>query len=61
MDDVIVEVLWRAVQEYLAVLGDAAFGAATEVTPKFISLAGPAARRAGAHGGQAFSFTPPTI
>ncbi len=43
-----------AVQEYLAVLDDAAFGAATEVTPKFISPADPAARWTGAHGGQAF-------
>jgi transposase len=44
----------RAVQEYLAVLDDAAFGAATEVTPKFVSPADPAARWTGAHGGQAF-------
>jgi len=44
----------RAVQEYLAVLDDAAFGAATEVTPKFLSPADPAARWTGAHGGQAF-------
>jgi transposase len=44
----------RAIDEYLAVLDDAAFGAATEVTPKFISPAGPAARWTGAHGGQAF-------
>jgi transposase len=44
----------RAVQEYLAVLDDAAFGAATEVTSKFISPADPAARWTGAHGGQAF-------
>src|SRR5436189_3958536 len=44
----------RAVTEYLAVLDDAAFGAATEVTPKFISPADPAARWTGAHGGQAF-------
>jgi hypothetical protein len=36
------------------VLDDAAFGAATEVTPKFISPADPAARWTGAHGGQAF-------
>src|SRR3954467_967894 len=43
-----------AVDEYLAVLDDAAFGAATEVTPKFISPADPAARWTGAHGGQAF-------
>ena len=32
----------RAVDEYMAVLDDAAFGAATEVTPKFISPADPA-------------------
>ena len=44
----------RAIDEYLAVLDDAAFGAATEVTPKFISPADPAARWTGAHGGQAF-------
>ena len=44
----------RAVEEYVAVLDDAAFGAATEVTPKFISPADPAARWTGAHGGQAF-------
>ena len=44
----------RAVKEYLAVLDDAAFGAASEVTPKFISPADPAARWTGAHGGQAF-------
>ena len=44
----------RAIDEYLAVLDDAAFGAATEVTPKFVSPADPAARWTGAHGGQAF-------
>jgi transposase len=44
----------RAVDEYLAVLDDAAFGSATEVTPKFVSPADPAARWTGAHGGQAF-------
>jgi transposase len=44
----------RAVHEYLAVLDDAAFGAASEVTPKFVSPADPAARWTGAHGGQAF-------
>ena len=37
------EVSGRAVDEYMAVLDDAAFGAATEVTPKFISPADPAA------------------
>jgi transposase len=44
----------RAVDEYLAVLDDAAFGAATPVTPKFISPADPAARWTGANGGLAF-------
>ena len=44
----------RAVEEYLAVLDDAAFGAATDVVPKFVSPTDPAARWTGAHGGQAF-------
>jgi len=44
----------RAINEYLAVLDDAAFGAATQVIPKFISPADLAARWTGAHGGQAF-------
>jgi transposase len=44
----------HAVREYLAVLDDAAFGAATPVVPKFISPADPAARWTAAHGGQAF-------
>jgi len=44
----------RAIDEYLAGLDDAAFGAATAVTPKFLSPADPAARWTGAHGGQAF-------
>jgi transposase len=44
----------HAVREYLAVLDDAAFGAATPVTPKFISVADPASRWTGANGGQAF-------
>jgi transposase len=48
------EAAGRAVDEYLAVLDDTAFGAATEVVPKFISPADPAARWTGAHGGQAF-------
>jgi transposase len=48
------EATGRAVEEYLAVLDDAAFGAATEVTPKFVSPVDPAARWTGAHGGQAF-------
>jgi transposase len=38
------EVANRAVREYLAVLDDAAFGAATPVVPKFISPADPASR-----------------
>ncbi len=44
----------RAVEEYLAVLDDAAFGAATEVAPKFIAPADPAARWIAAHRGPAF-------
>ena len=48
------ELTSRAIDEYLAVLDDAAFGAATEVVPKFISPADPAARWTGAHGGQTF-------
>jgi transposase len=43
----------RAIDEYFAVLDDAAFGTATEVTPKFVSPSDPAARWTGAHGGQA--------
>src|SRR5262252_5622448 len=39
----------RAVEEYLAVLDDAAFGAATEVTPKFIAPSDPATRWTAAH------------
>ena len=44
----------RAIDEYLAVLDDAAFGAATPVTPKFISPADPAARWTGAQRGPTF-------
>jgi transposase len=48
------EAVSRAIDEYMAVLDDAAFGGATDVTPKFISPADPAARWTGAHGGLAF-------
>jgi len=44
----------RVVREYLARLDDAAFGAASEVTPKFISPTDPAAQWTGAHKGHAF-------
>jgi len=44
----------RAVEEYLAVLDDAAFGAATNVTPKFIAPSDPATRWTAAHRGPAF-------
>jgi transposase len=44
----------RAVREYLATLDDAAFGAATEVTPKFVSPSDPAAQWTGAMRGPAF-------
>jgi transposase len=44
----------RAVEEYLATLDDDAFGAASEVTPKFVSPLDPAAQWTGAHKGHAF-------
>src|SRR4029453_5266497 len=44
----------RAVKEYLATLNDAAFGAATEVQPKFVSPSDPAAQWTGALKGPAF-------
>ena len=47
------EAAGRAIDEYLAVLDDAAFGAAAEVAPTFVSPSDPAARWTGAHGGQA--------
>ena len=43
----------HAAREYLAVLDDAAFGGATPVVPKFISVADPASRWTGANGGLA--------
>jgi hypothetical protein len=44
----------RAAREYLATLDDAAFGAASPVTPKFISRSDPAAQWTGEHKGHAF-------
>jgi transposase len=44
----------RAVKEYLATLNEAAFGAATEVQPKFVSPSDPAAQWTGALKGPAF-------
>ncbi len=44
----------RSVQEYLGTLDDAAWGAASEVTPKFVSRSDPAAQWTGAHKGHAF-------
>ncbi len=48
------EAAGRAVKEYLATLNDAAFGAATEVQPKFVSPSDPAAQWTGALKGPAF-------
>jgi len=45
----------RAVKEYLATLNDAAFGAATDVAPKFVSPSDPAAQWTGAWTGDARS------
>lgn len=47
------ELTSRAVQEYLDVLDEAAFGAATPVTPKFLSLSDPASRWTAAQAGPA--------
>jgi len=44
----------RAMREYVASLDDAAFGAASEVTPKFVSPSDPAAQWTGAMRGPAF-------
>lgn len=44
----------RAAREYLETLDDAAFGAASEVTPKYLSPSDPAARWTAAHRGLAF-------
>src|SRR5262249_37295182 len=44
----------RAVKEYLATLDDAAFGAASDVRPKFVSPSDPAAQWTGAMRGPAF-------
>jgi transposase len=44
----------RAVKEYLATLDDAAFGAASKTTPKFVSPSDPAAQWTGAKRGPAF-------
>ncbi len=44
----------RAMREYLTTLDDAAFGAASEVTPKFVSPSDPAAQWTGAMRGPAF-------
>src|SRR5262245_5324792 len=49
-----VEPASRAMREYLATLDDAAFGAASEVTPKFVSPSDPAAQWTGAMRGPAF-------
>lgn len=44
----------RAMQEYLATLDDAAFGAASDTTPKFVSPSDPASQWTGAMRGPAF-------
>jgi transposase len=44
----------RAVQEYLATLDEAAWGAATDIEPKFVSPSDPAAQGTGAMCGPAF-------
>ena len=48
----------RAVKDYLATLDEAAFGAASDVTPKFVSPSDPAAQWTGAMRGPAFFAYP---
>src|SRR5207244_13659033 len=48
------EAVSRATKEYLATLDDAAFGAASDVAPKFVSPSDPAAQWTGAQRGPAF-------
>jgi transposase len=48
------EAVSRATKEYLATLDDAAFGAASDVIPKFVSPSDPAAQWTGAMRGPAF-------
>jgi len=48
------QAIGRATKEYLARLDDAAFGAASDVTPKFVSPSDPAAQWTGAMRGPAF-------
>jgi len=48
------EAVSRATKEYLARLDDAAFGAASDVAPKFVSPSDPAAQWTGAQRGPAF-------
>jgi transposase len=48
------EAATRAVKEYLATLDDVAFGAASDVAPKFVSPSDPAAQWTGAMRGPAF-------
>src|SRR5499433_808714 len=50
----VAETASRATREYLATLDDAAFGAASDVTPKFVSPSDPAAQWTGAMRGPAF-------
>lgn len=50
----------RAVKEYLEVLDEAAFGAATTVEPKFTSHSNPASQWTAARKGPAFSPIPTT-
>lgn len=51
----------RSVQEYLDTLDDAAWGAASETKPKFISRSDPAAQWTGAMKGHAFFAYATTI
>jgi hypothetical protein len=49
------EAVGRAIDRYLVVFDDAAFGAATEITSRFLSLSAPAARVPTATNNRAFA------
>jgi hypothetical protein len=55
------ETATRGAQEYLATLDDAALGAASPVTPKFISRSDPAPNGQAHIRGMLSSLTPPTL
>ncbi len=54
LEELLAQASRRSVREYLDTLDDAAEGAASPTTPKFVSRSDPAAQWTGAHKGHAF-------